>query len=67
MTEKKAEPKRLYCPYCDSEIAEASFPYCEACEVPVFNCPTCHQPVPREMRKCPGCGADIKCEAAKEP
>ena len=57
------EPR--YCPYCDAEIAEASFPYCEVCEVEIFSCPKCQQPVPRDKQECPNCGADIREEAAK--
>ncbi len=52
------EPR--FCPYCDSEIAEASFPYCAACEVEVFTCPKCRKPVPRDKKTCPSCGAKIK-------
>jgi hypothetical protein len=37
------EPR--FCPYCDEEIAEATFPYCQACEVEVFHCPKCQKPV----------------------
>ncbi len=54
-----------YCPYCDEEIAEASFPYCGACEVEIFYCPKCRQPVPRDKPVCPNCGADIREEVAK--
>ncbi len=61
-TERKAERERRFCPYCDEEIAEAAFPYCQACEVTVFYCPRCRQVVPRENRVCPHCGAEIKGE-----
>ena len=57
------EPR--YCPYCDAEIAEATFPYCQACEVDIFNCPKCQQTISRDNKTCPHCGADIKREAAK--
>jgi endogenous inhibitor of DNA gyrase (YacG/DUF329 family) len=59
-TKKTVEKVHLSCPYCDAEIAEAAFPYCEACQVKVFYCPKCRMPVARENRKCPHCGADIK-------
>ena len=59
-TEHKVEKEHRFCPYCDEEIAEASFPYCEACKVTVFNCPTCRKPVPRDNRVCPHCGAEIR-------
>ena len=60
----ESEPgkKPCFCPYCDEEIAEASFPYCGACEVTVFYCPKCRKPVPRDNRVCPHCGAEIKGE-----
>jgi nitrogen fixation NifU-like protein len=29
----KATEKTHKCPYCDAEIAEAAFPYCEACSI----------------------------------
>ncbi len=61
--EPTKEPR--YCPYCDEEIAEATFPYCEACEVEIFYCPKCREAVPRDKKTCPYCGADIKEEAAK--
>lgn len=54
-----------FCPYCDEEIAEAAFPYCEACGVKLFCCPKCQQPVPRDKQVCPHCGADIREEVAK--
>ena len=58
--ERKAEKKHFFCPYCDEEIAEASWPYCGACEVAIFYCPKCRQPVSRDKRVCPHCGAEIK-------
>ncbi len=62
MAERKKRIKKahLTCPYCDAEIAEASFPYCEACRVKVFYCPSCKAPIPRDSQKCPQCGAEIK-------
>jgi len=61
-TDGKAEKKNLFCPYCDEEIAETSFPYCHACELTVFYCPKCRKAVPRDNRVCPYCGAEIKGE-----
>ena len=60
--ERKAEKKRLSCPYCDEEIAEAVSSYCQACEVTIFYCPKCRKPVPRDNKVCPHCGAEIKGE-----
>ena len=59
---KKLKKTHLVCPYCDEEIAEASFPYCEPCKIKVFYCPSCKTPMPRESTKCPNCGVDIKAE-----
>jgi predicted amidophosphoribosyltransferase len=61
--EKFNEPRT--CPYCDEEIAEAAFPYCEACGLKVLRCPKCGMSVPRDKETCPNCGADIRKEAAK--
>ena len=61
MSEKREPIKEpRYCPYCDQDIAEAAFPYCQACEVEVFYCPECHEAIPREKKQCPHCGADIR-------
>ncbi len=58
--EKRVEKAKWFCPYCDAEIAEVSFPYCGACGVTVFYCPKCRKPLPRENKACPYCGAEIK-------
>jgi hypothetical protein len=60
--ECKAEKERLFCPYCEEEIAEASFPYCQVCKVTIFYCPKCREPVTRDKNACPHCGAEIKAE-----
>ena len=60
--ERKAEKERRFCPYCDEEIAEVSFPYCQACEITRFYCPQCRKPLPRGKGVCPHCGAEIKGE-----
>ena len=52
--------EKHFCPYCDEEIAEAAFPYCEACGLKVLHCPRCHMAVPRDKEICPHCGADIR-------
>ena len=53
------------CPYCEADIAEAAFPYCEACGLQVIHCPKCGMSIARGTEKCPNCGAIIKDEAAK--
>jgi len=58
--ECKAKKERLFCPYCEEEIAEASFPYCQVCKITIFYCPRCRKPLPREKKVCPHCGAEIK-------
>lgn len=58
--EGKADKKQLFCPYCDKEIAEISWPYCGACQVEVFYCPDCRKPVPRDKKVCPHCGTEVK-------
>ncbi len=60
--ECEAGKERLFCPYCDEEIAEASFPYCQVCKVTVFYCPECRKPLPRDNKICPHCGVEIKAE-----
>ena len=61
MAEKREErSEACVCPYCDGEIAEASFPYCEACKVTTSYCPECEKPVSRDNKVCPHCGAEIK-------
>ena len=55
------EPRR--CPFCDEAIAEAAFPYCEACEVTILYCPECQKPVPKGKKACPTCGAEPKLKA----
>jgi hypothetical protein len=59
-TDKKIKKSHLTCPYCDAEIAEAAFPYCEACKVEALRCPICHMMIERDTLKCPHCGADLK-------
>jgi len=46
MAKKNSAPKQLRkCPYCDSDIAEAQFPYCDACGFKArqffWRCPAC--------------------------
>ena len=59
-TKNKPVKEARFCPYCDEEIAEAAFPYCGACKVEVFYCPNCRQPVTRNKKVCPNCGAKIQ-------
>ncbi len=60
MKDNKVEKVHHACPYCDEEIGEATFPYCQACEVKLLYCPNCKKPVKREANKCPSCGAGLK-------
>ncbi len=59
----KTTGEKRFCPYCDEEIAEAAFPYCEACKLDVLRCPDCGMSVPIGKEKCPSCGVNIR-EAA---
>ena len=65
MADNKPLTKPHSCPCCEDEIAEAAFPYCEACQLQVVKCPGCGQSVPRDMKNCPACGVNIKEEASK--
>ena len=65
MTDEKIQKQPHSCPFCDEEIAEAAFPYCEACSVNMLHCPNCESSVPRNTEECPHCGTDIRKEASK--
>ena len=61
MAEKNQTAKTPHaCPFCDAEIAEAAFPYCEACGFRTVPCPGCGLPVASVREDCPHCGADMK-------
>lgn len=60
MSTKEQEPRKLCCPYCDSELMDEESPFCQACRVKVFCCPNCRQPVARDKMVCPHCGASVK-------
>jgi len=62
MAKQKTKKRELFCPYCDEEIVKAGLPYCQSCGVTIFYCPKCRQPVARDKRVCPHCGAEIKGE-----
>ena len=52
--------EQCYCPYCEQEIADAEYPYCQACKATLTFCPQCHKPVSPDAKTCPHCGAEIK-------
>lgn len=58
-SEKKVTKSHLACPFCEEEIAEAAFPYCEACKVELRRCPKCQTVVERNATKCPECGSKL--------
>jgi len=60
MTGQKEEKKGLFCPYCEEEMVVSDLPYCQSCKVTVFYCPKCRQPLPRDNKVCPHCGAEIR-------
>ncbi len=61
MTEQE-EKEQPFCPFCDEEMVATSLSYCQACQITIFYCPECREPVPRDNRVCPHCGAEIKAE-----
>jgi predicted amidophosphoribosyltransferase len=65
MGAEKKKKEVICCPYCDAEIAEAAFPFCQACKVTILYCPACRQPVPKGKEVCPSCGADIQKKSTK--
>ena len=60
MAEQKEAKKTCNCPYCDEEIMAENFPYCQLCQITVFYCPGCREPVSRDKKVCPHCGVEIK-------
>ena len=64
MSEQKDKKEHRFCPFCDEEILEASFPFCKACQVTMLHCPVCHKSLPRDNEVCPHCGAEIKAKTA---
>jgi hypothetical protein len=65
MAEKEQTGERKVCPYCESDIAEAAFPYCDACGFRTVPCPGCGLPVAFPREDCPHCGAKMKTEEGK--
>jgi RNA polymerase subunit RPABC4/transcription elongation factor Spt4 len=59
MAEKNVREHR-HCPFCDEEISEASYPYCDACGLSVLTCPSCGISVARDSEECPNCHANLK-------
>jgi hypothetical protein len=65
MKEKKQKSarreKRCLCPYCEEELVMANVPFCQACSITFYQCPTCQVTVlDREATSCPKCGAPLK-------
>ena len=60
MAEQREKGEHRFCPYCDEEIMKADLPYCQACQITIFYCPECREPLPRDNRVCPHCGAEVK-------
>lgn len=56
----KTVKKHLRCPYCDDDIAELQYPYCQACKLEVNKCPECGKAITAKDEKCPACGASLK-------
>lgn len=57
--EQMATKKQHHCPYCDEEIRQMNLPWCQACGVSIVYCSRCSQPVAKERKTCPHCGATL--------
>src|SRR5512143_2642516 len=42
--EARREEEKLWCPYCEDDLASSQMPYCQPCKVETFNCPSCGKP-----------------------
>ncbi len=58
----KEQPKRHVCPFCEDEIAEAAYPFCQTCRITLQKCSACGKPLAKDTTRCPACGASIKPE-----
>jgi len=60
-TAKQNEKKNnRHCPFCDVEIYELHLPICNACHATIAYCPECNEPLPKNQKTCPKCGAKVK-------
>ena len=64
MSEQKEKGEHRFCPFCDEDMLKASLPFCKACQITIFYCPVCHEPVSRDNEVCPHCGSEIKTKTA---
>ncbi len=62
---KPIEGKHV-CPFCEDEIFEASFPFCQTCKVTVLVCSECQKPISRDKDVCPHCGAKVRPQRSKK-
>jgi hypothetical protein len=62
VSKSESNKEHLKCPYCDDEVAELQYPYCDACKVEYSICPECKKPVSKKSERCPSCGAEILCK-----
>ena len=66
-SEKAKKGEKCLCPYCEGELAVASFPLCQACGVMLRHCVSCQITVlDREATNCPECGEPLKKGGAKK-
>lgn len=61
-----SESGRPKCPFCDEEIAEMAFPYCESCQVMLDSCPHCGGAMRSAATVCPQCGKTVESGAGTE-
>ena len=55
----ETEERTCHCPYCDHEIDDTCYPFCDGCGIKLFICPDCKKPFPKEMGICPNCGTRV--------
>ena len=51
---------KRHCPFCDEEIYQLNLPICSACHTAIIYCAVCHEPLPKNQKTCPKCGAKAK-------
>jgi hypothetical protein len=55
-----------FCSYCDIEVTEMDAHFCQPCSVATLRCTQCREPLPRDSKVCPHCGAETEGEKAQK-